>query len=224
MRRSPESRFGCTTPGPGDRCSRPLDSRSPILPGSRRVASVQASWPPRTTTSCCRSLRALGRFSKHRSISSSAPIRRTDSCSGSESARRSRRSSAASGRRSRQRAKAGSRRPGCGGAPECCPSGLPSSLHRARNQRLRRGPTAGLSPRPSVRGDQVARGGPDVRGPPVGLAAQVGEHREHAAVILLAGGEVQLGEDARHVPLHGALAHEQLLRHAAQDFTLPLGQ
>jgi hypothetical protein len=52
-------------------------------------------------------------------------------------------------------------------------------------------------------------------------------------VILLAGGEVQLGEDARHVALHGALAHEQLLGdravraslgHASQDIALPLGQ
>src|SRR6478752_6173272 len=47
--------------------------------------------------------------------------------------------------------------------------------------------------------------------PPLLRGAQEGEHGEHAAVVVAAGGQLERVEDARRVLLHGALADGQAL-------------
>ena len=52
------------------------------------------------------------------------------------------------------------------------------------------------------------------------LAAQVGEHREHAPVLGGRGPQAELGEDPAHVFLHGGIGHDELLGDAGVRLAL----
>src|SRR6188474_2482824 len=56
--------------------------------------------------------------------------------------------------------------------------------------------------------------------PGTGSVPEVREHSEDAAVVLGAGGQAELREDARHVLLDGPLGHDQALRDPGVRATL----
>src|SRR5215212_6716737 len=154
-------------------------------------------------------------------------------------ARRARRRRPPHGPRLRPVAPGRARRPPGQPAP-----GLADGVRRPPRGRARPRPLRAVRRRADQRRRQRARHPPPRRqGDPVlrglgaceagALPAEVGEHRKHAAVVVLARGQVELAEDRGHVPLDRPLGDDELgrdravrppLRHQRQHLALPRGQ